>query len=168
MTAHAMKGDRERCLAAGMDGYISKPVRAKELFDVVENHAGLAPAELPAPSTDGEEQLEIVDWSAAVGRLSGDRELLGELVGIFLDEYPKLLATIRQAAADEDAPALRLAAHTLKGSVGNFAARRAFEAALRLETLARDGTFTGVPAALNVLEREFEVLLPELSELGAR
>jgi HPt (histidine-containing phosphotransfer) domain-containing protein len=151
-----------------MDSYVSKPVRAKELFDAVESQAAPADPEPPPPAADGDEPGEIVDWTAAVGRLSGDRELLGELIGLFLDECPKLMATIRQAAADGDAPALRLAAHTLKGSVGNFAARRAFEAAMRLETLARDGTFTGVPAALTVLEREFEALLPELSELGAR
>jgi PAS domain S-box-containing protein len=163
MTAHAMKGDREKCLETGMDGYVSKPVRPKDLFDAVEGIGG---------SMDGVDETDldqdsapVVDWDAAVTRLNGDRELLSEMVEVFREEAPKLVEQIADAIRHQDAAELKISAHTLKGAVGNFVAKSAFAAALRLETLAKDGNFTEVPAAQAALEREIERLLPALDEL---
>jgi CheY-like chemotaxis protein/HPt (histidine-containing phosphotransfer) domain-containing protein len=161
MTAHAMQGDRERCLEAGMDGYITKPVRPKDLFDAVEK--SLTKPEHVDGAPERQAGLEIVDWTAALARLNGDRILLGEMKDVLLSECPKLRTAIRQSIEQHDIAALRLAAHTLKGAVGNFVAKPAFEAALRLETLARDGSFDGIPDAHVTLEVELDRLVPALS-----
>ncbi|HEX3871042.1 MAG TPA: response regulator, partial [Pirellulales bacterium] len=161
MTAHAMQGDRERCLEAGMDGYITKPVRPKDLFDAVEK--SLTKPEHVDGAPERQTGLEIVDWTAALARLNGDRILLGEMKDVLLSECPKLRTAIRQSIEQHDIAALRLAAHTLKGAVGNFVAKPAFEAALRLETLARDGSFDGIPDAHVTLEVELDRLVPALS-----
>src|SRR5262249_37071093 len=131
MTAHAMKGDRERCLAAGMDAYISKPIRAEELFAVLGD---LAPSPQPKPAS-GPPPEQVVDLDEALGRLGGDRDLLRELAATFLDQAPRWMDAIRQALDRQDAGQLKTSAHPLKGSLGTFAARAAAEAALRLETL---------------------------------
>ena len=124
MTAHALKGDRERCLDAGMDAYVSKPLRPRELFEVLASvvptagDAGGTPAE-PEPSPDS------FDIAVAMERVDGDLELMKELAGLFLGECPQRMAEVRQAIDRKDGPGLQRAAHYLKGSVGNFGARRA-------------------------------------------
>ena len=132
MTAHAMKGDRERCLAAGMDGYVSKPLRPQELFEVLED---LPAAAVAGPAAAGStSEPAVFDRAAALDRVDGDVELMKELAGLFLDECPQRMAEIREAIIRRDATKLQQAAHTLKGSVGNFGAAEAIEAARRLET----------------------------------
>jgi two-component system sensor histidine kinase/response regulator len=167
MTAYAMKGDRERCLAVGMDGYISKPVRAKELFESIEGiqpttkHAGAQPPE--HSRAEG-----IFDEAEALRRLGEDRPLLRELVEVFLDECPRLLDTIRNAIAKKDAVRLRIAAHGLKGAIDNFVAPAAYEAALRLEMIGRDGNLAEAEQACSRLEKEIDRLVPALGELYQR
>jgi two-component system sensor histidine kinase/response regulator len=174
MTAHAMKGDRQRCLDAGMDGYVSKPIRPKDLFDVVEGRIALnEPHEASATeptslaASDGKVGCpidpDVFDGEAALDRLSGDRPLLVELIEVFLAEIPKLFAGLNGAVHDLNADKIRLLAHTIKGSVGNFVAKRTFEAAWRLESLGRDGNLTEVGGALADLQAETERLLPALA-----
>ena len=159
-----MKGDRDRCLAAGMDGYISKPIRASELFDKVEGVARPArPAQRALPAAAGE---GVFDLERALAAMGDDPELLRELAGVFLQECPGLLGEIRNAVSRGDATGLKCSAHSLKGSVDNFAARPAFEAALRLEIMGRDGKLLGAPEALVELERELDRLTPALTALA--
>ena len=128
MTAHALKGDRERCLAAGMDAYVSKPLRPQELFDVLARADAVgSPAEPPPLHAVTEVPPDAFDMAAALERVDGDLELMKELAGLFLGECPRRMAEIRQAIDVRDGPALQRAAHYLKGSVGNFGARRAFD-----------------------------------------
>jgi CheY-like chemotaxis protein/HPt (histidine-containing phosphotransfer) domain-containing protein len=137
MTAHAMKGDRERCLAAGMDGYIPKPIRMEELYEALGN---LVPASAKVErSTIAEEPSDgVINKAAILARVDGDLELLRELVELFLRDHPRRLDEIREAVAQGLTVDLERAAHALKGSVGNFGAKDAVEAARRLETMGRD------------------------------
>jgi two-component system sensor histidine kinase/response regulator len=161
MTAHAMKGDRERCLEAGMDGYVSKPIRPEELFDAIA--CVVAPTAGDRPSIDlPPNDVEIVDWCAAVARLGGDDELLREMVEVFLQECPKYMAAIHNALAGADAKELRRAAHTLKGSMGHFAAQAAHDAAMQLENLAAADRLAETPPVIAALGEEIERLLPAL------
>ena len=165
MTAHALKGDRDRCLEAGMDAYVSKPLRPQELFEALErlvNANGLA-----GPAHDSPEQEHTdFDMAVALERVDGDSELLKELATLFLCDCPRWMAEIRQAIDQHDASKLHQAAHTLKGSVGNFGARAAFLAASRLETDGRDREWSQVEKDWAALAEAIGRLEPAFVELG--
>ncbi|MBE3134948.1 MAG: response regulator, partial [Acidobacteria bacterium] len=165
VTAHAMKGDRERCLAAGMDGYISKPIVPKELRALLDRFGGghRPPGEAASESVPSEPAL---DREAALARAGGDIELLRELAELFRDVGPALLAEIRQAIDCRDADKLRRAAHSLKGSVGNFDARRAFDAAASLEAIGAEKNLERAAELSAVLEVELTRLNEALGELA--
>ena len=131
MTAHALAGDRERCLAAGMDTYISKPLEAQQLLAIIEDliSASSSPStnhslqQKEMESSDVASMSELVfDKQFILDRVEGDRELLQDILGLFSDSTPGALATIREALARHDGPAIEHAAHKLKGAVSNFGA----------------------------------------------
>ena len=156
MTAHAMKGDRDRFLAAGMDGYVAKPVRPHELYAAVEGGDPNAEAELPAP-------VDVpFEWDAALESVGGDEAMLRELAEMFFTECPKLMEQIREHIAGADGPELRQAAHTLKGSAHVFGAEEVAGAAHRLEEIGREEAFADAEEALALLEDEVTRLLPAL------
>ena len=156
MTAHAMKGDRDRFLAAGMDGYVAKPVRPHELYAAVEGGDPNAEAELPAP-------VDVpFEWDAALENVGGDEAMLRELAEMFFTECPKLMEQIREHIAGADGPELRRAAHTLKGSAHVFGAEEVAGAAHRLEEIGREEAFADAEEALALLEDEVTRLLPAL------
>jgi CheY-like chemotaxis protein len=157
MTAHAMKGDRERCLDAGMDGYVSKPLQPTELFEAIE---GLALSHVCAsvPSLQRAESPLAFDKDAALERTAGDIGLLWEIVELFLAECPKSITEIRDAISRNDAQTLHRAAHTLRGAVSTLTAHAAEDAAQCLETMGRCGNLTGAEAAFAVLEGELSHL----------
>lgn len=167
MTAHAMKSDREHCLEAGMDAYIPKPIRAGEMFEMIEKitQTTTVPSEWEE-MPDDDKFADVMDWNAAVKHLEGDVELLKEIAQVFLDQSPALLSVMRDASQSGDSKSLERAAHTIKGSVSNFAARRAFEAAQWLETIGRAGDLTDANEAFNTLEEEIDRLKPALVALG--
>jgi CheY-like chemotaxis protein len=159
MTAHALKGDRERCLAAGMDGYISKPIRPQEMFRSIENLRALP--ETPAEFPDD----DILDRREVLYRFDDDRELLREVVQGFLRECPNRLSALREALARGDSDAVTRLAHALKGSVGNFAARHVVDAAQKLEMIGREGDVARGMEAYTELEEAIERLKPALRAL---
>ncbi|WP_234828142.1 hybrid sensor histidine kinase/response regulator [Sinorhizobium fredii] len=167
LTASATAADRERCLAAGMDGYVTKPFRAAELFRVVEQYD---PMRVPLP----EEQVtavltqpaaadaSVLDWERALRNLDRNEALLRELAAMFLIEYPKLIAALDAAYASGDAAELRRAAHTLKGSADVVGADGVVTAAQRLADLGREGNLAPVPEARRALKAELDRLEPAL------
>src|SRR5262245_3001762 len=110
MTAHAMKGDRERCLEEGMDGYISKPLRPNELFESVESLAAVARAGSKPAAPPCDEAMPPFDEAIALRSVGGDRELLSEIIEAFLEECPRLTAALAAAILRGDAAAAHLAA----------------------------------------------------------
>src|SRR5712692_5744525 len=164
MTAHAMKGDRERCLAAGMDGYISKPIRIRELEQAIAQLVG-PPNPAKVPVSEADQADSVIDHAALLAGVDGNRRLLRELVRLFLADCPQHLAEIKEAIRRGDAGALRRAAHTLKGSVGNFAAKNAFTAAQRLEIMGGEGDLDTAGEAGVTLESELALLSEGLRKL---
>jgi PAS domain S-box-containing protein len=171
MTAHAMKGDRERCLEAGMDDYVSKPVRPHELFAAIEGQTRRCVR--AEPQGNGAvvvslAELDPLDWDAALLRLNGDEDLLRDLVEVFLEEYPKCLAAIHEGLESQDQGHVRRAAHTLKGSLGHFVAKGGVAAAAHVELLAAGGETAALPSAVQALEAELERIAPALRALEVR
>ena len=171
-TARAMKGDDERCLEAGMNAYVSKPIRMAELFETIERVLSTPTEPDTSPDVEAPEPDEldgpadgVVDAAAVFERVDGDQELLGEMIDLFLESCPKLLSDIEQAVERRDQDSLQRAAHTLKGSVGNFCAEPAQAAASGLETLGRNGELAGAPEAYRQLAQEIARLAPALTAL---
>ncbi|MGH9439108.1 MAG: response regulator, partial [Terriglobia bacterium] len=165
LTAHAMKGDMERCLDAGMDGYISKPVRREELIETVQRFLSRsASSDKPQPKlAKAPEALSIPETLA---RVDGNSELLGELVEIFLETSPDLQQRMGEAVETRDWDSLGRAVHMLKSSLGNFCARPALQAVLALEEKISMNEVKGINRAYAALVKEIERLTPTLANLA--
>ena len=157
MTAAAMKGDKERCLAVGMDDYVSKPIAPDSLFATLAKYVdGLIAAE-PVPALEREnDQREIVDFDLALTQVPGGVAVLQDLARIFLSECPKLLKDLRQGLADENVESAQRAVHTLKGAARILAANRLAQVSSEFETLAKDKQLETVRVRLEELESAVE------------
>jgi CheY-like chemotaxis protein len=197
MTANAMKGDRERCLEAGMDGYVSKPIRSRELYaaitEVLSTRAAAdtsttTPIRADAPHVprstlagSGKEasrklndrvepddaEARVVNWTLALEQAAGDPGIVREMIDVYFEEKCGLLSTIEQAIAAGDAAGLRRAAHTLKGALHHLAADRAAGVAAQLEALGKAGSASEGGPACRALSTELDRLDAELAEFQA-
>jgi signal transduction histidine kinase/CheY-like chemotaxis protein len=160
MTAHAMNRDRERCLAAGMDGYLSKPIDPQLLFALVEDELIAEPVVRDA----GVPGTAIFDAGALRHRLSGSESLMTEVIHVFIEDLPARLTAIKTAATARDRDALQSAAHALKGAAANLAADRLAAAASVLERVAVASHFEAADAACRQLSVEAAHLLDALRD----
>jgi CheY-like chemotaxis protein len=189
MTAEALKGDRERCLIAGMDDYVSKPINPTEMYRAIERFPAVC---IPADSHPRERQAcaeaivaeqhgsanastdrpllaqtacddtPAVDWDAANHRLGGRADVLSELSELVKVEAPALLIELRQAVEIRDFKGMQRAAHTLKGSVSYFGAEPLVRAALALEILGRTESLDNSTELLATLDHELARVLAAL------
>jgi PAS domain S-box-containing protein len=170
MTAHAMRGDKEKCLANGMDGYISKPIQPSEMFAEIkrclESSAGTTQmTESQHTPSDQKEKIEPIDRKTLFERVEMDQFLLVEMIHLFQEDAPKILSAMRAALQRGNLTELEQAAHSMKGAANNLSALPTAAAALQLEKDARRRDLESAKASLARVERTVEFLLPFLSEL---
>ncbi len=191
MTAHAMTGDREHCLEAGMDDYLSKPVELKSLHAVLErwgawtkqHSSGEECTHINRPSTtdssltDAEKttlrndlsiETEVFNFAALRDRVENDLDLLMEMIDLYLSSSPQMMKEIESAVADGNTEKISRAAHTLKGVLRNMCASTCAEAAFQLETIGKAGESERASESLAVLKNEFQRLESTLTPVGQR
>ncbi len=161
MTAHARKEDQVACLEGGMDGYVSKPVSAQELIAVIDDILGDSRGEDEAPSGSMRDK-SVLNSAELMSRLGDNPEILREIVGLFLSDYPNYMASIRNAINNSDSEALEQAVHVLKGSLGNMSARNAWKAVVKLENDVKKNDMAAVVETFASLEQEIEKLRDRL------
>jgi CheY-like chemotaxis protein/HPt (histidine-containing phosphotransfer) domain-containing protein len=161
MTAYAMPGDRERCLALGMDGYVAKPFHALALFEAI--HQAYTSVNRTPPKIASSAQPDLVfDREEALARVEEDERLLQELIEIFLTDAPRYLTALQHTLATGDTATLARMAHTIKGAVANIGAHRASSSALQLEQYVQSGDTVQIAEACTKLEVELGRLISVL------
>jgi two-component system, sensor histidine kinase and response regulator len=163
MTAYAMKGDRDRCFAAGMDGQLSKPISAQRPYQTMEEVMN-QPFAKELADRRAEEMMPF-NLELALSRVEGDEELLSELARLFLAELPGMLEKLRAAVREKSPQAIASEAHTLKGAVANFGAARATDTAYRIERMGREEHLNSADDALRELENSLDLLANALVEV---
>ena len=182
VTAHAMSGDRERCLAAGMDDYVSKPLRPQEFFAALERIAETAAvrpetsfiSNAKAMENERDQQghcvhgssdalsttcaTQVLDWESALEHTGGDEDLLKEILAVFLEEYPKQVQELSVAHAHDDRATMRRVAHALKSGCAHVGAKTASNCAQTLESASQD-------AVLNELGEMLQQLIKALADV---
>ena len=146
VSARAGATDRSRCLDAGMDDYVAKPVAPRDLFEALERVAGSMPVEYDDEADDREEPL--VATADLLARVDGNAELARKVAALFVEDAPRMLALLQEAKEKRDAEAVSKVAHRMKGAIGNFPANDALALAARLEIVARRGDLASIEETL--------------------
>ena len=160
LTAHALQGDREKCIAAGMSDYLSKPIEPEQLSQILSKW-------LQKPAGGGEGAPKILfDDKGLLARLSGDRALAQKILAGFLGDIPEQLKKLRHNIEQHDIPGTRLLAHTLKGAMATVSAPALQAVSLEVYQSATDADWPRAVAMQSLLEEEFEQLKTTLSQSG--
>jgi CheY-like chemotaxis protein len=168
VTAHSLAGDRELCLAAGMDDYVSKPVRPDLLDEALTRCIGTQPAErnppeLPPVVMDPPDKSQF-DAEDLIERLMGNQALAKRVAGAFMDSMPQELLALSNAITNSDADALTLAAHSIKGAAANVGSKAVSDLASQLERLGRAGAMASASEVLPELNARIESLKPAIQQ----
>ena len=166
LSASTLPSDRRKCLEAGMDDFVSKPIQPAELFKAIGT--------LPARKTLGKSEAagsipeqSVLDEKALLSQVGGDTNLLRQLISIFLADSPAALARIQKAVDTRDAGALLKTTHAFRGSVSIFAAPAAVGSAVKLEALAREGELAAAEGAFAILKKDIARLTKTLAAFGS-
>jgi HPt (histidine-containing phosphotransfer) domain-containing protein len=168
MTAYATEGDRERCLEAGMDAYVSKPISAPSLFQAIDTLVPPVPEEKSseaAAGTVGEKKSVSLNSDELMRSFANDRSLFQELVEIFISDYPRMLDALRESLKGADAKTLSRTAHSLKGMLRNFQAEAAAEKAFELEQIGRQEKLEGADRMVDSLADQLDGVARKLKQL---
>jgi two-component system sensor histidine kinase/response regulator len=159
-----MTGDAHKCLQAGMDGYVSKPIRSELLSAEIERVAGKKSKREEKAMQESKDLTAgtSVNLPELLARVDNDRELLRDLLSIFAEEFPRYLLAVREAVAREDAKEVATVSHTLKGMLSNLAVTKAAASAGQLEQQAGVGDQSALKQALAAFESDVQGLLPEM------
>lgn len=176
MTAYAMAEDKERCLKAGMDGFISKPIKANKLYETIENNINLLEQNVAVKETatvdknntdpaDSDTDKNIFNLDYALNNTAHNKQLLKQLVNILLSNYPNQLKEIKQAIDDNNPEQLKQKAHGLKGSLGNFTEGKPYRLAYRLEKMGKNNEMNSVIETYQQLKNTLKKLEKILSKI---
>lgn len=191
LTAHAMKGDRDRCIEAGMDDYLTKPVEPKVMHEMVARWSQGSGAqlseseEIPSanlvrstiaaeqrevggkePAEQSNDRLDVFDLAKLRERVEGDLDLLAELIELYLTNSPLLLVEVESAVNARDGRKISRSAHTLKGMLKNMCAAKCAEAALELEMAGQASDLSQASQILARLKEQLDELRSVLKELA--
>jgi HPt (histidine-containing phosphotransfer) domain-containing protein len=164
MTAYATEGDRERCLEAGMDSYVSKPISAAKLFDAIKSLVRTE-AEDEADAAGDRQKPENFELDGLLKAFENDQSLFEELVEIFINDYPQMLDTLRSTLKESDADTMTRTAHSLKGMLRNFKAEAAADTAYTLEKMGRDGVLDDADQIVDSLAEQLDQVGQKLQQL---
>ena len=164
VTAHSRPDELQRCLAAGMDGCVTKPIHEADLWDAMHGVMGVA-CQSEIPPVVRRDPVAF-DENVVLSRVNGDLDLLRDIVGLFLEDCPLRITRMREAVSRGDANGLETASHALKGAIANFTTNGAYQAAQQVESLARSRELGACEVAIGILEAELSNLTPELIRLA--
>jgi CheY-like chemotaxis protein/HPt (histidine-containing phosphotransfer) domain-containing protein len=165
MTANAMQGDRDKCIAAGMNDYIPKPVTPAVLAEAFEKWLPLDDnkAKQSSSSTGTKnDTLAIFDYDGLMDRVIGDEQLLRKVTGVFVNDIPGKITLLKEAIFARDSKNVTFHAHSMKGASGNIGANQLYRLAAEMENAGKTGNLTGMTRLLKEFEAQFEVAVKEI------
>lgn len=162
ITAHASADDRKHCLESGMDDYIAKPFRARELINLIRLRAGHPTLNASTPQGKEMEFSSVIKWNRAFETVGGDKQLLGELMKVFIKDQESLISAVQNAVAARDGKELKLRAHSIKGALNHLGAIHCAKLAEALEEMGSNDQFSD---AENVFNEFTQALRPVSIEM---